>query len=154
MQRLAVIGGKVVQHVSIRRTGSHTDNGLQVIGQRRQSLRVNNRFQHGPRFMPTRVIVIVAHFHEAQRSVVVRSHPLDRINDAGLHGGINLAPSNTNSRPTRGIKYFSRQAGNAHLQSVEICAAVQANIEPARHLHARAPAGEGDYTKGGIQLSP
>ena len=68
--------------------------------------------------MPTGVVVIVTDFHQTQRAVVIGSHPLDGINDSGLHRRINFATRNPDGGPARRIENLTGEARDAHFQSL------------------------------------
>ena len=104
--------------------------------------------------MPSGVVVIVSHLHQAKRAVVVGPHPLHRIDHAGLHGGIHLAPGYAHRRAAGGVKHLAGQTGNPHLEPLKVGAGIETDIKPARHLHTGAATRKGHDSEGRIELSP
>ena len=154
LEKLGIAGVVFRAHPAFHVAAGGLYDVLQVVRQSLPGLLVYRYFQDRARFMPARVIVVLGHFMQAEAHVVERPHPFGGIHAAGLHGGIDFTAGQHDRRPAGPSKHFSAQAGNAHLQALEVLRRVDFPVEPAAHLGAGVAAGEHHHSERLVEFPP
>jgi len=91
---------------------------------------------------------------EPEGEVVVRADPLGGVYGPGLQGDEQLAAGEIDRGGTEPLQHLASQAGDAHLQSLEVGQAVDLLVEPAAHLDAGVARRLGDQAEAVIELGP
>src|SRR5215813_601121 len=93
----------------------------EVGGQGLVGLFVERELAHGAGLMPAGVVVVASGVVEVQLHVVVRSHPLGRIDHAPLEIGEDPGSGDENRRATRLPKHLVAEArADSHLEALEV----------------------------------
>ena len=104
--------------------------------------------------MPTGVVVVLGHFVKAHDVVVQGAHPLGGVDDPALQVGEDLAARSQHHGAAGLGQHLAAQAGDAHLQALEVVDGVDLLVEPAAHLHAGVARRAGDQVEGGVGFFP
>ena len=152
--RRRVARGELVEHVLVDGLACGLQHRLQVRRQRRPRLGVDDGLQRGARFVPAGVVVELGDFLQAEREIVVGAHPLGGIHHAGLQGGEDLAARQGHGGAAGAPEHLAAEAGNAHLEALQVRQRVDLLVEPARHLHAGIAGRQGHQAKRRVQLPP
>jgi hypothetical protein len=81
---------------------------------------------------------------EAQLLVVVRAHPFGGVDGALFQCGVDVAARDVLGHGAQARHHLAADAGDAHLQALEVGRLLDFLLEPAAHLHPGVAAGEAD----------
>ncbi len=141
------------QHRDVGVRGSGFHHGLVLGRQAFPGLGVDVEVQLRAAFPPAGVVVERRHLVEAQLLVVVRAHPLQRVDRALFQRGVQVGARNRLRDHTEGLQHPARERIGAELQALEVGDGLDLLAEPAAHLSARVAAGEADDVVLGVELA-
>ena len=104
--------------------------------------------------MPPRVVVVLGGLVQAEGQVVVGPDPLGRVDRAGLERGEDLAAGQRDRRAACLGERLAADAGDAHLEALEVVDRVDLAPEPAAHLRAGVAARRRDDPERLVGLLP
>src|SRR3546814_8692559 len=87
--------------------------------------------EHRRRLVPARVVVELRALVEAEGEVVIGTDPLGGVDGAGLESRRNLAARQVDDVGARSFEDRAAEAGNAHLEALEVLQRADLLVEPA-----------------------
>src|SRR3546814_9885707 len=93
--------------------------------------------EHRRRLVPARVVVELRALVEAEGEVVLGTDPLGGVDGAGLESRRNLAARPVDDVGARRFEDRAAEAGNAHLEALEVLQRAGLPVAPAASLDAR-----------------
>src|SRR5689334_6514840 len=134
LERDRVLGVEIGETDDLDRRGGVVERPPQIGGEGVIRLPVEAELGHRPGLVPARIVVVARGRVQPELHVVVGSDPLGGIDHAPLEGGVDVG----GRREDRGAADLGHdlapEAGNAHLEALEIADGVDLPPEPARHL--------------------
>ncbi len=101
-----------------------------------KGLRVDVQRQLRAAFPPAGVVVVRRHLVQAELLVVVRAHPLGRVDRALLERLVDLAAGDVLRHAADALEHLAAEAADAHLQALDVGQRLDLLAVPAAHLGA------------------
>jgi hypothetical protein len=109
---------------------------------------VDQQLGHRGRFVPAGGVVVLGRLVQAQPPVLEGADELGRVDHAAFQRREDLAARQHLHVHAQAGVHLARQAGDAHLQALQVGHGVDLLLEPAGHLHTGVAAGHGHHAEG------
>ena len=126
----------LLQHPRVGGGAGIGQHALVVFRQAVELFQVEESVNSRAAFPPCRIVVVLRHLVEAELLVVIRTDEFGGVDRALFQCRVDVAAGNLLRRDANLSHHLAGEAGNAHLQALEIIDGVDFLAEPAAHLGA------------------